>query len=56
MAVMRHGASAVVAHFDAELLGAVVELYVGVAGVGVFERVGEAFLDYAVGGDVDPAR
>ena len=55
-AVTVPGAPAVVAYLDAQLIGRVVQRYLGFGCLCVLEHVGEAFLDDPVGGDVDPAR
>ena len=49
-------AVAVVADLDLQLVGAVADRHVGLAGVRVLERVGQALLDDPVGGQVDRAR
>src|SRR5438067_4901413 len=48
--------AAVVAYLDVELIGAVPHHHVGLAGVRVFEHVGQVFLDDAVGGEVESTR
>jgi hypothetical protein len=54
--VAGRGTLAVVAYFDAQLVGGVLKRYHRFGGIGVPERVGEAFLNDPVGGDVDTAR
>jgi hypothetical protein len=54
--VARRGAQAVVAYFDAQLVGGVLKRYHRFSGIGVLEGVGEAFLNDPVGGDVDTTR
>jgi len=55
-AVTVPGAPAVVAYLDAQLIGRVVQRYLGFGRLCVLEHVGEALLDDPVGGDIDPAR
>jgi len=50
------GALAVVAYFDRQLVRGVVQRYLGLGGIGVLERVGEALLNDPVRRDVGPAR
>jgi hypothetical protein len=52
-AVVGCAASTVVADVDPQFVSSVADGHVGVLGVGVLERVGQAFLDDAIGGQVD---
>jgi len=53
--VASRDAVAVIAHFDPQLVGGILKRDVGLGRMCVPERVGETFLDYPVGRDVDPA-
>jgi hypothetical protein len=52
-AVARRGTDAVVAYLGLQAVGSVADGHVGMAGAGVLERVGQAFLDDPVGRQVD---
>ena len=55
-AVALRAAPAVVAYLDLQLVGPVTDGHVRVAGMCVLECVRQAFLDDAIGGEVDPPR
>ena len=54
-AVGRRGTCAVVAHLELYFVGPVAHDHVGFGRAGVSERVRQAFLNDAVGGEVDPS-
>ena len=53
--VGRRGAVAVVGDLELDVVRPVADGHVGVAGMGVLERVGQAFLHDSIGGEVDRA-
>ena len=55
-AVARGAALAVVAYLELKLVGPIADRHIGRAGARVLERVGQAFLDDAIGREVDPSR
>ena len=52
-AVARRAALAVIAHFDLQLVRPVADGHIRMAGARVLERVGQAFLNYSIGREVD---
>jgi hypothetical protein len=52
-AVARRGTDAVIAYLGPQAAGSVADGHVGVAGAGVLEHVGQAFLNDAIGGKVE---
>ena len=54
-AVVRRAALAVVAYLELQLVGAIADDHICVAGARVLQRVGKAFLNDSIGGEVDPS-
>lgn len=52
-AVARRGTDAVVAYLGLQAVGSVADGHIGMAGAGVLERIGQAFLDDSIGRDVE---